>query len=86
MARYFFHLRNGDSYSDPEGMEFPDLQACRVEAASMLSGILRDRVSEFWEKQSMKLMVTDEQGLILFVLNLTAVEAPAVSNERKTGG
>jgi len=83
MARYFFHLRNGDTYADPEGVEFADLQACRVEAARMLSGVLRDRASEFWEKQSLKLMVTDEKGLILFVLNLSAVEAPAVSKERQ---
>jgi hypothetical protein len=86
MARYFFHLRNGDSYADAEGMEFADLQACRVEAARMLSGILRDRASEFWDKQSLKLMVTDEKGLILFVLALSAVEAPAVSKERQKSG
>lgn len=78
MTRYFFHVANGSSDLDHEGIELPDDQAARVEALHFMGELLRDRGPDVWDAQGMKLIVTDKSGLILFVLALSAVEAPAL--------
>jgi hypothetical protein len=49
-----------------------------------LGEILKDKAGEFWDEQSMKLIITDHSGLMLFVLDVSAIEAPALSR-RRTG-
>ena len=36
------------------------------------------RPDEFWEEALFRVTVTDERGLILFMLDLSAIEAPAM--------
>lgn len=79
MARYFFHVENGQSKLDDEGLELPDPHAARVEAVRKLGDILRADPHHFWDHQSFKLTVTDENHLVLFVLDLSGVVAPAMS-------
>lgn len=79
MARYFFHIENGQSKLDDAGMELDDPHAARVEAVRMLGDILKSDPHHFWDHQSFKLIVTDENHLILFVLDLSGIVAPAVS-------
>lgn len=81
MARYYFHIGETDRGLDPVGVELPDLNDARIEAARMMGEMLKDRAGEFWSERSMKLIVTDESGLILFLLDLSAVEAPALSRQ-----
>lgn len=82
MPRYYFHTESGDQSLDDEGMDLPSHQTARVEAARLLGEMLKDNAHEFWAKKSLKLIVTDESGLILFALDLSAVEAPAVTRLR----
>lgn len=44
MARYFFHVRDGDTLlkGDKEGQEFPNLKAVRLEAIEAARDILSD--------------------------------------------
>ena len=79
MPRYFFHVGESAGGLDSEGMELPDHNAARIEAAATMGELLRDKAGEFWDSKAMKLIVTDKSGLILFVLDLSAVEAPALS-------
>ena len=45
MARYYFDLRDGDAFvPDGEGMEFPNVEAARLEAARALADMARDAV------------------------------------------
>lgn len=78
MARYFFHTENGDRHSDEDGLELPDLAAVKREAITALAEMLKNRGARFWENNSFRLIVTDEAGLILYVLDVNGVEAPAV--------
>lgn len=78
MARYFFHTENGDRHTDENGLELPDLAAVRREAIKSLSEMIKNRGERFWERNSFRLIVTDEKGLILYVLDVNGVEAPAV--------
>jgi hypothetical protein len=81
MPRYFFHIEDGTSRLDEEGVELPSPHAARVEAARVLAELVKDDPEDFWANRSMKLIVTDRPGLILFVLDLSAVEAPAVRRQ-----
>ena len=83
MARCFFHTEDGRCVLDAEGMEFDTPVAAKIEAARKIGEILKDKAIEFWDDYALKLIVTDESGLILFVLDLSAREAPAVSAARK---
>ena len=83
MFRYFFHTSDGRSLFDREGMEFDSATAAKIEAVRMMGEVLKDQATEFWDTQALKLIVTDETGLILFVLDLSAVEAPALSAARQ---
>lgn len=78
MARYFFHTENGDRHSDEDGTELPDLAAVKRAAVLTLCEMLKVRAGDFWDAGSFRLIVTDEAGLILYVLDVNGVEAPAV--------
>lgn len=82
MPRYFFHFGETARGVDLRGQELPDHNTARIEAVRLLGEVLRDKAGEFWDEQSMKLIITDETGLMLFVLDVSAIEAPAVSRQR----
>jgi len=65
----------------PVGPDLPDHNAARIESARLMAELLRDKAGEFWNERSMKLIVTDKGGLILLVLDLCAIEAPAISRQ-----
>jgi hypothetical protein len=84
MPRYFFHFGDTDAGLDIRGQELADDNTARIEAVRLLGEILKDKAGEFWDEQSMKLIITDHSGLMLFVLDVSAIEAPALSR-RRTG-
>jgi hypothetical protein len=58
--RYFFHIRNGETLFDDEGMELSNLDAVRQEALLSSTEMLRGHnASEFWSGEPWKLWVTD---------------------------
>jgi hypothetical protein len=65
--------------SDGEGVELRDHRAAQAEAIKTLGQLLMDEPDHVLRDQGMKLIVTDEAGLILFVLDVSAVTAPALS-------
>lgn len=78
MARYHFNVRNGNEHPDPDGSEFVSIAQARTGAVSFFGGILCDRPERFWEVEEMQVEVTDEAGLILFTLNMSATVSPAL--------
>jgi hypothetical protein len=82
MPRYFFHTEDGDSYRDDDGLELPDITAAKIEAVRHMGELLRDRAVGFWDDHALKLVVTDQAGQVLFSLDLSAVEAPAIRATR----
>lgn len=79
MPRYFFHTEGHRSAPDHEGVELPDHYAAKLEALRTMGEMLRGERHDFWDSRVLKLIVTDATGLILFVLDLSAIEAPAIS-------
>jgi hypothetical protein len=78
MARYYFHTEDGRCHPDRDGLELPDLQTVRTEAVCALCEIVKEDPATFWEDGAFRLTVSDESGLMLFMLDLSAVMAPAV--------
>jgi hypothetical protein len=78
MPRYFFHTEDGTSHLDEDGLELPNHRAAQIEALKTLGQLLNDESSEVLDGHGLKLIVTDNSGLILFVLDLSAVTAPAI--------
>ncbi len=80
--KYYFHTENGHSHADSKGTELPnDAQAC-VEAARILSDMLRDKPEAFCEDDDFAIRVTDGLGLVLFTLNLSRTVSPALQGKK----
>jgi hypothetical protein len=78
MARYYFQTEDGRCHPDPDGLELPDLQTVREEAVCALCEIVKESPATFWEDGAFRLIVSDETGLMLFMLDLSAVMSAAV--------
>ncbi|MDB5451699.1 MAG: hypothetical protein JWO33_277 [Caulobacteraceae bacterium] len=83
MSRYFFHLDGHESVIDDEGLELPDHQHAKMQALHTMGEMLRFERPNFWDTRQLKMIVTDQSGLILFVLDLSAIEAPAIASANR---
>ncbi len=65
--------------------EFADLsntKAARIEAALRIGKLLHDHAEKLWVDEDWQMDVTDETGLILFVINVAAMSSAATTNSR----
>lgn len=77
MARYFFNLA-GDTYRpDGEGTELTDNTAARRHGVLYCAQLMLDDAAALAEGKDINLEVTDDSGLVLFVLNIYVTLAPA---------
>lgn len=79
MRRYYFDLlEQGGLFVDDEGLECPDLQAVRAEAARALAEMARDAARAGADTiHPMSIEVRDESGPVLrvrLILEVTKVE------------
>ena len=78
MAKYHFNIHDGFDLPDREGHELPDLAAARRFAVMLGGELIRDHADAFWREGQWRMDVTDAAGLVLFSLQLSAIEAPAL--------
>ena len=57
MARFFFHVKNGDTFKDEEGEECSGLEVAQARAARIACELL-----EAGGYEGLAVVVTDEQG------------------------
>ena len=73
MPQYFFHIRQDDYSSDhSEGLEFPDKEAARTEAAAVCADMIRGIVAQTADRPEWRLNVSDEAGKLLFRFKFAA--------------
>jgi hypothetical protein len=77
MPRFFFTLEDGGAMCGAEGADLPTIEAARAEAIRFLGQALADQPGAFWGRGEWKLTVADDGGLILFMVEVIASEAPA---------
>lgn len=82
MPRYFFHVEDGQSYTDLQGTVLEDLNAARRESVRFAGALLADQPEAFWGHGEWRLRVTNESGLTLFMLTFLATDAPAIAGDR----
>jgi hypothetical protein len=82
MPRFHFNVHDGYSKSDHEGTELPDWKAARTEAIRLAGMLILDEAERIAREPDWHMDVADEQGLILFRLDLTIVEAPVTQGWR----
>ena len=76
MPDFFFHTQDGYLVLDNVGSSLASLEAAKVEAVRLLGSLIADRAEDFLADGTMKLMVTNPAGVMLFALELSAVEPP----------
>jgi hypothetical protein len=75
MSRFFFHVEDGP---DDLGVELPSLAAAKCQAVRYAAEVLSDSAQTFWDKPSLKMWVADEQGLVLFSIDVVGNDAPII--------
>jgi hypothetical protein len=78
MPRYFFHVEEGDPVRDQDGTEFADQLEARKGAVIFLADLVRWNPKRFWIAESLRVTVTDESRLTLYILDLSAIASSAV--------
>lgn len=56
MSLFFFHVRNGGTTLDGDGVEFPDVGAARREAIVACGELLCDVPAGVWDGHSLRLV------------------------------
>jgi len=82
MPHYFFHVDDGASHIDADGIELSGLDAAREHAVRYFAELLRDSARTFWDRGDWAMRVTDQAGLVFFTLHFTATVAAAGARPR----
>ena len=78
MPRYFFHVQDGQSSRDVDGIELSSSRSARVEATRFIGELLRDQSSSLCGEDTWSVEVTDANGLIMMTLHVLTNLAPAM--------
>ncbi len=76
MSRYFFHAENGRRVTDDRGDELASLTEARAHGVRFLCEMLPVLGEELWTTGVARILVTDEDQLVLFTLDVSATTAP----------
>ena len=77
MPRFHFQVRTQTHNLLAEGAELADLEAARVEASRRVGDLLKEHAGRLWTDEDWQMHVTDEVGLILFVIQISAMRTSA---------
>ena len=77
MPRYHIQLRTESHVQGALEVERDDLTALRIELARFVGDLLRDHAEQIWVDEDWRVDVTDERGLILYVMEIQASDAAA---------
>jgi hypothetical protein len=75
--QFHFQLRTGTHVMVTEVADLSDADAARVEAARRIGLLLHAHAGKLWVDEDWQMDVTDEKGLILFVINISAMRSSA---------
>ena len=77
MALYHIALRTETHVRETLEVERDDLTALRIELARFVGVLLQDHANQIWDDQDWRVDVTDEVGLILYVMQISATDSAA---------
>ncbi|KQT53673.1 hypothetical protein ASG43_17705 [Aureimonas sp. Leaf454] len=77
MPLFRFEVRTPTHVMLTHGMELADHTAARVEAAKRIGTLLHDHAGEVWLDQEWQMDVTNETGLLLYVIQVNTMKSAA---------
>lgn len=83
MSLYHLELRSVDRVWETLDVEREDLTALRVEMARFVGQLLQDHAGQIWADGDWRVDVTDDSGLILYVMHISATDTAATMQLRR---
>ena len=77
MALYNIALRTDTHVRDVLRVERDDLTGLRIEMARFVGELLKDHAEQIWVDEDWRVDVADEDGLILYVMQISATKSAA---------
>lgn len=78
MPRFHFNVHDDRALLDDTGTDFPNIAAAKAHVARFVGEVIRESGATFWDSNMWRLEVTDESGLVLFVIHVSAAVSPAI--------
>jgi len=75
MAHYNIELRTAGQVWETVPVETDDITGLRIELAKFVGELLKDHADKIWADEEWRVDVTDEEGLILYVMHLSATDS-----------
>jgi hypothetical protein len=83
MANYNIELRTADRVWETLAVERDDVEGLRIEMARFVGELLKDHAGKIWVDQDWRVDVTDDTGLILYVMHICATDSAATMPLRR---
>jgi len=80
--RFHFQVITETHVMLSEVADLETLDAARIEAARRIGTLLHDHAGKLWADEMWQMDVTDERGLILFVIEVNAMKSAATAHHR----
>jgi hypothetical protein len=77
VSKFYFAVRTDTHVLHADSVELQGLDQARVEAARRVGELLKEHAAELWVDEEWHMDVTDETGLILFVITISAHKTSA---------
>ncbi|HMJ92748.1 MAG TPA: hypothetical protein VK472_01480 [Allosphingosinicella sp.] len=77
MPKYNIELRTAGQVWETVVVERDDHAALRVEMACFVGELLKDHAGKLWSDEDWRVDVTDERGLILYVMHISTTDSAA---------
>ena len=81
--RFHFQVRTESHVMLTEVADLRNLDEARVEAAKRIGVLLHDHAGQIWVDEEWRMDVTDERGLILFIVTVNAMKSAAIPETRR---
>ncbi|OWK32196.1 DUF6894 family protein [Sphingomonas mucosissima] len=83
MPSYHIELRTHDRVWETLDIDRENQTDLRIEVARFVGELLRDHAGKIWEDKDWRVDVTDQSGLILFVMQLFVTDSAAAIPMRR---
>ena len=83
MPRYHIELRTQDRVWETITVDKDDHTDLRIEVATFVGELLKEHAAQIWVDEDWRVDVTDDSGLILFVMRLFVTDSAATAAQRR---
>ena len=78
MSQYHIELRTQERVWEALVVDAKSIGSLRIEVAAFVGELLKDHAAQIWVDKDWRVDVTDETGLILFVMHLFVTDSSAL--------